>query len=198
MKLVYDAATNGLVWISDQDGVLAHWDYTFREVTYDLKNDLPKGYYEQPTFDLFTGLEPALKAEVQSRMDIPGFYKDIPPIPGGAAALNKMVDKYGINVRICTAPWGTNPTCTDDKLAWIDKHIGEGWRRRTITATDKTFIRGSILIDDKPYVTGDLEPEFEHVYFTQRYNVGLPGRRIDSWDEWEDVLIAPLLSAAAA
>lgn len=174
----------------DMDSVIADWDVTFREHTADLVNDLPAGYYDNPTFNLFENLEQDLIDEVLSRMNRPGFYREIPPIAGAREALNKMLDN-GINVRIATSPWLSNPTCCDDKVWWNGHHLGDRFPERTQITRDKTGLLGDILFDDKPDVLGEFTPVFEHVYFSQRYNKHRTDhRRIDNWTDgsWEDLV----------
>lgn len=54
------------------------------------------------------------------------------------------------------------------------------WLTRLIITSDKTKIRGDLLIDDKPYITGSEYPAWEHVLFTAPYNSELPvdGRHV--------------------
>ncbi len=176
------------IFLIDQDGVLADWDAQFQIDLADLKADLPEDYFTRTVFDLFIGLSDDLAAEVTHRMDRPGFYADLAPIPGCAEALNRMLE-LGIPTFICTSPWLANPTCAGEKLDWVERHIGAGWAQRTILTRDKTLIRGSVLVDDKDYIHGSVEPTWEHVFFTQRYNRHLPGRRLDSWENWGSVLL---------
>ena len=94
----------------------------------------------------------------------------------------------GPSVNICTTPWLPNPTCAQDKLDWLNKHLGAGWSSRAVITTDKTRIRGDIIIDDKPEIHGEFEPEWEHVLFDQPYNVTVEKRRICDWSEWAEII----------
>jgi len=51
--------------------------------------------------------------------------------------------------------------------------VGDGpsWVDRIVLAKDKTLVRGDVLIDDKPEVTGSLCPSWEHLVFEAPYNV---------------------------
>jgi 5'-nucleotidase len=132
--------------------------------------------------------------EILAAMDRPGFYAELEPVEGAAAALHEMVEA-GYDVAICTSPWLSNPTCVQDKLDWAELHIGAGWADKTIITKDKTRVRGHILIDDKPTVTGAVAPEWRHVFFTQAYNAALQGPRISTWAEWRGVVEAELFVA---
>jgi 5'-nucleotidase len=178
------------VILADMDGVIADWGHGYGE-SLDAHGEaaarIPR-HRDQRSFNLHEGRTPEEIAIIASVMVEPGFYSKLRPIPGAKVALKNMV-RAGHHVRIVTSPWASNPTCASDKLNWIVRHYGSQWARRVIIASDKTAVRGDILIDDKPEVTGDFAPEWEHVYFTQPYNEALPGRRrLNSWEEWESLL----------
>jgi 5'-nucleotidase len=127
-------------------------------------------------------------AAFAAAMASPGFYVDLEPIDGAAEALNAMIDA-GHVVFLCSTPDSTNATCPSDKRDWAEKHLGRGWGRRLILSHDKTLIRGDYLIDDKPVITGELVPEWEHVLFDQPYNRHITDRRrITDWSQWAEVL----------
>lgn len=82
-----------------------------------------------------------------------------------------------------------NLTCVRDKLDWLDRHVGEGWSSRAIITTDKTRIRGDVLIDDKPTITGEFTPEWVHVLFDQPYNQHITDKaRLTDWADWEHII----------
>jgi 5'-nucleotidase len=173
----------------DMDSVLCDWDKQFRIDLEPFTDSLPENYYTDSSFDLFSGLTEQQAFSVLSVMNRAGFYSDLQPIDGAVDAVRLMID-MGIDVAFVTSPWYTNPTCMDDKKSWLNHHIGNGFADRMIISKDKTRVRGTFLIDDKPHVTGKMIPEWEHIYFTQRYNAHLPGRRINAWDEWENTLLS--------
>ena len=181
-------AFDDLTILVDMDGVTCNWDKRFHAGIAHLADRLPADYNIRPSFDLFAGLDPDTESSVLTAMNEPGFYAELEPIDGAVEALHKMLE-LGLHIVIATSPWQTNPTCVDDKFRWLERHVGVGWGQRMVTTKDKTLIRGTILVDDKPRVSGKLSPEWEHVLFTQRYNVGLPGRRLDSWADWESALL---------
>lgn len=172
----------------DMDGVIAnwgkHWDHILD--THWPEARVPR-HAQQRTFNLKEGLDAYDCDVVDMVMNHAGFYRDLEPIEGAPEALNKMVD-MGYVVRVCTSPWISNETCASDKLAWLEKHIGAGWAARAIITSDKTSVRGDLLIDDKPKIKGEMTPEWEHILFDQPYNQGESQRRIKSWAEWEHVL----------
>jgi 5'-nucleotidase len=174
----------------DMDGVIADWGRAYGE-SLDLFGEeaanIPR-HHEQTTFDLRAGRTDREKAIIGAVMIEPGFYSRLEPIPGAKAALKEML-KEGHDVRIVTSPWVSNPTCASDKLNWVVKHYGSHWASRVVITTDKTLVRGDVLIDDKPSVTGVDDPQWTHILFDQPYNQDVNGRlRIRTWDEWRVIL----------
>ena len=174
----------------DLDGVLCDWDANFdRHIIENWAHmpDMPLTP-QRRSFNFYDGVSPEVANGISAIMNHPGFYAELQPIPGGKQALNQMLSE-GHDVHICTAPWLTNPSCASDKLAWVEEHIGEGWAKRVVITKDKTLVRGDILIDDKPEITGSMVPEWEQVFFTQEYNKDIDHiRRINNWAEWRKVL----------
>ena len=171
------------------DGVIADWGAGYN-ARLDLRGEcaalIPR-HEDQVTFDLHADRTEAEIAIIREIMVEDGFYSELEPIPGAKQALKAML-KAGHDVRLVTSPWVSNPTCASDKFNWVVKHYGSHWGARVIITTDKTLVRGDILIDDKPEVKGSMVPTWEHVYFTQPYNISGDRRRINSWDEWESVI----------
>jgi 5'-nucleotidase len=93
----------------------------------------------------------------------------------------------GHDVRICTAPLTAFTHCVTEKYQWVQDHLGPHWVRRIVLTKDKTLVRGDVLMDDKPEVTGCLVPSREHLVFEAPYNLGSPARRVN-WANWRQVL----------
>jgi 5'-nucleotidase len=125
---------------------------------------------------------PEASALVARAMATPGFYWHLEPIEGAVEAL-RALDRHH-DVWLCSTPDSTNPSCASDKLDWAEHHLGAIWRKRVILTHDKTLVRGDILIDDKPEVTGDADPEWVHVLFDQPYNQHVEGKAVIS--QWRD------------
>jgi 5'-nucleotidase len=173
----------------DMDGVIADWGRAYNDsldVFGDEAANIPR-HQNQLTFDLHAGRTDAEKEIIGAVMVEPGFYSRLVPIAGAKNALKSML-KAGHDVRIVTSPWVSNPTCASDKLNWIVDHYGSHWGARVIITADKTLVRGDILIDDKPEIHGECEPDWEHVLFDQPYNQDNPRRRLLDWTGWEDIL----------
>lgn len=115
-----------------------------------------------------------------------GFFADLPPVPGGIEALQGL-RAAGHVVIICTADIFANKTGLADKRQWVRRHLGDEIARMMIFTRDKTLIRGDYLIDDRPAVSGALEPAWEHVIFDQPFNRDAAGKkRMNAdWSNWK-------------
>ena len=61
-------------------------------------------------------------------------------------------------------------TCAQEKLAWVRRHVGLEFVRRTIITADKTLVQGDFLLDDRPDITGDAAPTWKHLLFATHAN----------------------------
>lgn len=178
----------------DLDGVVANWGkgwdqyLDWRYPSSSTKN-IPR-HANQLSFDLHKGLSEDECKIVDETMDNMS-YINLEPIEGAIDAL-LSIQALGHEVLLVTSPWLTNPNCVQDKLAWVEKHLGAEWINRVIITKDKTLIDGDILIDDKPSIHGaKIDPTWVQVVFTQPYNRDVIARyRLDDWqaDNWLDVL----------
>lgn len=115
------------------------------------------------------------------------FVSSLPEIPGGIKAVKKMKEK-GHDVFICTSPMRQYKNCVAEKYEWVEKHLGHDWTMRLILSRDKTLVRGDILIDDKPEVTGVCKPLWEHIIFDKSYNRKIVNGKRITWNNWEEIL----------
>jgi len=99
------------------------------------------------------------------------------------------MEQAGFQIWFCTSPLLGNPTCCQEKLEWIQEHFGDEYVKRVILCQDKTTVRGDILIDDKPNITGLHHPTWQQCLFDAPYNqtrTDLP--RMSEWSDWETPL----------
>lgn len=168
----------------DMDGVLADFERGFLD---DWRARFPERAYipleERNVFYVQEQYGEAFRADTWAIMTTPGFFRRLSPIPGGAGALNAMRSE-GIDVWLCTSPLSGMPTCATEKFEWVAEHLGEWWTERIIIARDKTLVRGDILIDDRPEMTGVEQPTWEHVLYDQPYNRAATDKRRITWDDW--------------
>lgn len=115
----------------------------------------------------------------------PNFFLGMKAIPGAIEGITRLLEE-GHNIRVCTSQLTKNPYCLQEKYDWLQHHAPSLIRRLIITK-DKTLVRGDILIDDKPRITGSLVPTWQHVIFDQPYNRHVEGPRM-SWDKIDEFL----------
>ena len=117
----------------------------------------------------------------------PGFINSLPEIHGAVQAV-KEIAEMGHDVFICTSPLNAYQNCVKEKYEWIEKHLGFEWTLKLILTKDKTLVKGDILIDDKPEVTGAAEPSWEHIIFDKPYNRNINSHKRLTWINWKEIL----------
>lgn len=181
----------------DMDGTLC--DYTGRMLRLAHERyDLP--LYDPRTISLFnteTVFGEAWAEKIEELSTERGFFAELAPYPYAISALQEMRslrDEYGVEVVICSAPKRVykNPFCVQEKTEWVLRHLGRDYADGMILARDKTLVNGSVLVDDKPTITGCCTPTWIHVHFAQKYNEGMGNCRLTSWRCWRKELL-PLL-----
>jgi 5'-nucleotidase len=175
---------SGIRILVDLDGVVADWGdgYGRRlDAIGPAAAAIPR-HADQRSFDLNEGRTAAEQEIIAGIMVEPGFYAELQPIAGARSVL-KALQRQGHDIHFVTSPWISNPTCASDKLNWVARVYGDRWAQRTVITSDKTLVRGDVLIDDKPYITGSARPEWKHIIFTQPYNAGLHDNRA-RLNEW--------------
>ena len=179
----------------DMDDVLAGFDERFLELWREQHPDEPYVPLEERTkFYVADEYSKDLKPLIEAVYHAPGFCLSLPPIPGGKEALEEM-KSLGHEVFICTAPLSHYENCVLEKYLWTERHLGRPWTKKIILTKDKTLIRGDILIDDKPDITGVDTPTWEHILYDKPYNRHLTGRkRMTDWRAWKAVLGLPSMS----
>lgn len=192
------AASRPPVVLIDMDGVVADLEQGFWAQFALAHPDGPaRTDVDTAQFYLSDQMDARWADPIEAILVAPNFFASLPPMPGAAAALNAMVEA-GWDVRICTAPKLSNPTCASDKLAWLEEHIGAGWAKRAILAKDKSYVVGDILIDDHPDVSRNITPTWAQVVFDRPYNQDAgSGLRLHSWDQWADTLLPALVGVGA-
>lgn len=110
-----------------------------------------------------------------------GLFASFDLIPGAIEAIHELASLA--NITIATTPTEESRTCLQDKQDDVRKHLGREWVSRLIFTFDKTQIQGDILVDDKPEIIGRFKPTWEHVLYTQPYNLKVQGKRRLTWQE---------------
>ena len=172
----------------DMDGVLGNWYGNLVERWKQLYPERPfipagelKSFYVEDSYP---------DEDHQKLLEITrsgSFYEDLQPIEGALEALKDMelncsefIDPY-----ICTAPDldFSLLDCHSQKARWTRRHLGDFWLKRMILTKDKTLVRGHILIDDKPTITGAMTPVWHHLLFASSY-ANRPTSETFSWADW--------------
>lgn len=95
------------------------------------------------------------KEDVAKPDQIPGIFKNLPPVAGAIEAVNVLSEDYDMYI-LSTAPWH-NPSAWQDKLIWLQRYFGADdsnpFYKRVVMAHDKGLVHGTggILVDDRPY-----------------------------------------------
>jgi 5'-nucleotidase len=201
----YEAVANELsptTILLDMDGVLVDWDAGFRTEWGRFGHD-PSKINRATSYCMEDCVAPELRNAALKVMSQPGFFKDLPPMEGAIKAVEEMVER-GFAILICTSPLPSNPTCPQDKVEWVRKHLGHIEFRQPgdtkkrldpqdiiVMTRDKTFVMGDVIIDDKPVIHGCMRPTWEHIVFGAPYNKLKPDDerlRFDNWSSWQGVL----------
>lgn len=172
----------------DMDGVLADFENGFiveYRKTFPTLTPIPVG--ERKNFYVTSDYPSEMQKNVESVYHTPGFFENLPVIPGGKESL-ELMSSLGHQVFICTSPLTRYDDCVLEKYNWVAKNLGYEWTRKMIVTSDKTLVQGDILIDDKPYPHGVGIASWEHVLYDAPYNKNIPEKRRITWDTWSLVL----------
>lgn len=117
-------------------------------------------------------------------VNAPGWFRSLPPTPFAIEGFHKLNQHF--DVWICTKPLESNPTCRDEKAAWVVEHLGPQYERRLIITPDKSLIRGTILLDDAPKPEWLLRAMWHPVIFPAPWNgEGSAWQHLPRW-HWND------------
>jgi 5'-nucleotidase len=161
-------------------GLLAAW-----RAAYPSEQFVP--LKERRSFHTHNDYPEALQDKVIELCHRPGFILGLQPTPGGIDAVEMMI-KRGHDVRFCSSHLEDYKHCVQEKYQWTERYFGMEAIDRIIFTRDKTLIRGDLLIDDKPLITGSLTPTWEHVLYDRPYNQQANDKRRLTWDNWQEIL----------
>lgn len=97
--------------------------------------------------------------EVAFPQSIPGLFASLSVIPGAIEAVAELRRNRRLDVWILSAPSTRNPLCYSEKRIWVEKVFDYPLAKRLILASDKSLLRGDILIDDN--ISGKGQERFE-------------------------------------
>ncbi|MFA7359734.1 MAG: 5'-3'-deoxyribonucleotidase [Candidatus Kapaibacterium sp.] len=177
-----------MIILVDMDDVIADFDGGF---LIKWREKFPGEFFipmnERQKFYMRDEYPPELLDRVTELFTEKGFVANLPEIEGGVDAIRKIKEK-GHEVFICSSPMRQYKNCVAEKYEWIEKHLGQEWTMKLVLTRDKTLVRGDLLIDDKPEVTGAAKPAWEHIIFDKSYNSHIKNQRRINWNNWQEVL----------
>jgi len=165
----------------DMDGVLVDIYNTFFELH-------EKETGEKLTFKDISGLLEAEAFTNQRKwVSTPGFFRNLPVMPGSREVLQNLSNVYDIVVVSLATEF---PYCLTDKQLWLhDNFPFIGWQQ-IVFCGDKNIIEADIMIDDHFKNLDNFKGRT--ILFTQPHNILIKNTRhtrIDSWDEIEKLLL---------
>lgn len=112
----------------------------------------------------------------------PDFFYRLPVMRGLQQRVREL-QASGYHVIFCSSPSDLSPTCEDQKRAAIERDFDPSMAAEAIIQKDKTVAEGVVLVDDKPLISGSVEPSWTHVLLTQPWNakVGRGRPRLENW-----------------
>jgi 5'-nucleotidase len=174
----------------DMDGVLADFEGRFLDIWRQQHPDKLYIAREQRNTAYLIDQYPArYKDLIQHIFFAPGFFRSLPPIPGGLEALTDM-RQANIEVFICTTPFAQFKNCVLEKFEWVEENLGPEWIERIILTFDKTLVSADYLIDDMPSITGLESPSWKHILYHCPQNASEQSKKRLTWDNWKEVMLS--------
>ena len=170
----------------DMDGVIVDLNKGFREAFHKMYPGIELPEPNRENYGFYGHYPQELHSYMDQVVNSEGFNTNLPIMPGAKEALEELVQKY--DLFICSTPSMTNTNCAMEKYDWVKKHFGQEWLKKIILTYDKTIVDGDILVDDKPFIKGVQEPNWEQILYTQPYNKYFKDRRRLTWDNWQEVI----------
>jgi 5'-nucleotidase len=117
----------------------------------------------------------------------PGFFRNLPVMPGSREVLKNLNDVYKIIVVSLATEF---PYCLTDKQLWIQDNFPFITWHQIVFCGDKNLIDSEIMIDD--HLKNLDHFKGETIIFTQPPNMLVKDtrhKRVNSWDEIEKLLL---------
>jgi len=168
------------VLLLDMEGPLADFDTYGWQRCADAGHEFDAGFHDR-RHRFFTDHMPHVRHRKDARrmIESPGWFFDLPVTEGATEGVPELMEHF--DVWVCTKPLEANPTCRDEKGAWLRRHF-PALEDRLIIAPDKSLIRGSILLDDAIKPAWTNRAEWLPVVFTEPFNGA--GSEWADWPHW--------------
>lgn len=170
----------------DMDGVLAGFD---EAVILALRRDYPHipivSMEQRREFHVSKDYPEEHRTVIRQIITKPGFFLNLPPLPSALVGIRQL-SSMRHHVFICTTSITEFQHCVDEKFLWVESNLGAHWTKKIIITPDKTLVYGDYLIDDKPEVTGLINPPpWQHLLYARPYNQDVSRPRF-RWDQLVD------------
>lgn len=167
------------VFLVDMDGVIADFDGWLFDRSH-LFPSLNVTYQERDHYFLTDNVNKEDASKMRSLVNSSRIFAELDPLPGAVAGLWALAEEA--DVWICTRPLEANPHCRDDKGAWLRKHFGPEFEKRMILTSDKSLVRGAVLLDDHPKQVEIDRALWRPVVYSQPFNTWRDGA--GAWDAY--------------
>jgi len=172
----------------DLDGVLADFEAAFAAQWTARFPDRPlPDPADRTSSHLIDSLPPGWREDARALVTRPGFFRDLPLVPGAAEGFAALSETYP-DVWICSTPSRSWWPCVPEKYAWVDARLGPPWTERVILTRDKSLILADVLIDDQPELAAHQSAAWRLVLFDAPYNRHVTGVPRLTWATWRAVL----------
>jgi len=117
----------------------------------------------------------------------PGFFRNLPVMPGSREVLKRLNNHYGIIIVSLATEF---PNCLTDKLLWLHDNFPFISWKQIVFCGDKNIIESEIMIDD--HLKNLDHFRGKTIMFTQPPNMLLKSSRhtrVSSWAEIEKLLL---------
>lgn len=144
----------------DMDDVLAEFGNSLLSVYNDKYNDTLTPN-DMVTWDMIPYVKPDCGNDIYELMKTPGLFRNLKPTSQAVDMVQRLIDNNFNILIVSDAPFGhahsdyvtdnskvSNPG--DDKKAWLLEHFPMIPQSNIIFGSLKYYVRGDVLIDDKP------------------------------------------------
>lgn len=152
----------------DMDGPLASFDSAGYEMCDRLNLDVLVPRMERTARYFTDHLSHEHRAVARAEIETPGWFRSLPVVEGAKEGVAELIAS-GIDVWVCTKPLEENPTCRDEKAAWLAEHFPR-LERKLIITPDKSLIHGAVLLDDAPKIEWLARASWLPVIFPEPFN----------------------------
>lgn len=158
--------------LKDMDGVLAGFDDA---VLSHLKQNNPEIELtlERPNFYIADDYSPEHQEVIKAITTASRFFAALPVVEYALEGWGRTI-ALGYEPRICTSPLTSNPTCSEEKLEWLEQHFvprfGKKVVEQAVITSHKHEVDGIALIDDRPEIRRAHEATWQHIIFDRPFN----------------------------